>query len=322
MGNIFLILNYCTPELTLDLAKKVVEFQLVDIVVIVDNKSPDDSYEFLTDKLHECDNVHVIQMKKNGGYSYGNNAGLKFIMDKYNPDTITIANPDIDIEEKDFDIILTDLKKYPSLAIQTGTILNIYEKKVSNQLWWCPKYEDMILNQLPITYKIRRLLGKSNYSNFGKLADNIIYAEAVPGCFFVLKTSLLKKMELFDDEFFLYSEENVISYKLKSISMYAGVSSNAIVRHNHVYKSEKGRFVKNRKLLLKSYCKYLNKYLQVYDYQIVIFKIVFWIGEIERKFIEVIKRSIDHKNARNYEFIYTKIEKNDDAETMEKEKSS
>ena len=45
------------------------------------------------------DKVDVIQSDKNGGYSYGNNYGAFYLIDKYMVDILVIANPDVEFSE-------------------------------------------------------------------------------------------------------------------------------------------------------------------------------------------------------------------------------
>lgn len=289
MTVIVLILNYCSSSLSIKLTQIIRQYNNVTRVVIVDNDSPDDSFDVLSSRFNRFEDVDVIETSTNGGYSFGNNFGLNYINNHYSPDIVIIANPDTDIEEKDLSIILKDLNSHSKLAIQTGVIYNIFGEKVSNQLWWSPSYTDMLLNQTLVTYKIRKLLQISNYSKPYKLSKDIICAEAVPGCFFAIKMKAINGINIFDNEFFLFSEENVISYNLHKNRLLAGVSLNAKVRHNHTYKPEMGKFISNRLPLLRSYTLFIRKYLQKKWYQISWFKFVFWFGEIERKLIETIK---------------------------------
>lgn len=76
------IINYKTPILVCDAIESVIpEIDLLqDSIVVVDNDSQDNSVEdiqtFINNKNWNA-NVNVVKSSKNGGFSYGNNVGIK-----------------------------------------------------------------------------------------------------------------------------------------------------------------------------------------------------------------------------------------------------
>ena len=87
------ILNYNEYTLTAELLAGIKDFPEIDNIVVVDNASSDDSYSRL--KKYESPKISVIQSGRNGGYSFENNAGAKYLIEKFHPDIIGIANPDV-----------------------------------------------------------------------------------------------------------------------------------------------------------------------------------------------------------------------------------
>lgn len=91
------ILNYKTWEKTLACAESIYqnysgEFQ----IVIVDNNSPNDSYNRLTQAFLAKPDVTVVKTERNGGFSYGNNFGFDYIVNNFNNiSKIIITNNDI-----------------------------------------------------------------------------------------------------------------------------------------------------------------------------------------------------------------------------------
>ena len=63
--------------------------------IVVDNRSKNESESILNDKYHENSKVDFIVSDINGGYSYGNNYGAKYALNKYNSEYIIVANPDV-----------------------------------------------------------------------------------------------------------------------------------------------------------------------------------------------------------------------------------
>lgn len=91
------IVNYNCAELCLKLANQVSSFTCVSEIVIVDNMSSDNSVQ----KLSALDglSIKILCSTVNGGYSYGNNLGVKYLLKK-GIDIVFIANPDIFIENE------------------------------------------------------------------------------------------------------------------------------------------------------------------------------------------------------------------------------
>ena len=91
------VLNYNDSKTTIELINRIGKMTSIDVIVIVDNNSTDDSFSVL--KQYASEKIHVIQSDKNGGYGYGNNCGIEFIKKHYDCDYIIIANPDVIFEE-------------------------------------------------------------------------------------------------------------------------------------------------------------------------------------------------------------------------------
>lgn len=91
------VLNYNDADTTLDLLKRIEPMEIIDQIVLVDNKSTDNSLERL--KEQESNKVHVVCAKKNGGYGSGNNVGIGYLRKNYSCDYIIIANPDVIFNE-------------------------------------------------------------------------------------------------------------------------------------------------------------------------------------------------------------------------------
>ena len=98
MKTAIIILNYNSEDDTIRFVNEIKEFNVLDKIIVVDNLSPNGDFERL--KVLESEKVDVIQSERNGGYSYGNNYGIKH-MEKLGEqfDCVIISNPDIRITE-------------------------------------------------------------------------------------------------------------------------------------------------------------------------------------------------------------------------------
>lgn len=66
-------------------------------VFIVDNQSPDDSFNILQHAIadQKLNNVSLIAADRNGGFAYGNNVGIKAALESgFQPDYFYLLNPD------------------------------------------------------------------------------------------------------------------------------------------------------------------------------------------------------------------------------------
>ncbi len=75
------VLNYCTPELALAAAKSAAEDvdPARDVVLIVDNGSPDGSADVIQKGVEELGLSHLrlVRSPRNGGFAAGNNRGIR-----------------------------------------------------------------------------------------------------------------------------------------------------------------------------------------------------------------------------------------------------
>ena len=69
------ILNYCDSDTTLKMLNQIKDYNVLDLIVVVDNDSKDDSYEKL--KKEENEKIKVIKTDRNSGYASGNKPMVK-----------------------------------------------------------------------------------------------------------------------------------------------------------------------------------------------------------------------------------------------------
>ena len=84
------VLNYNDYKTTIKLIKMIKDYKSIDLIVIVDNCSTDKSYK----KINEYTNnkVKLIKSDKNGGYAYGNNFGIHYLIENHKCDIIFTNN--------------------------------------------------------------------------------------------------------------------------------------------------------------------------------------------------------------------------------------
>lgn len=241
----FIILNYNSTKLTKNLAQTVGQFKEIDYVIVVDNCSTDGSYKDLMGIANT--KTVVIKTDYNGGYSYGNNYGIR-VAEKLGIDYAFISNPDVMVEEKTIDAISACFKN------TTFSLLTCLQYEIDGKLGIPPiltpnTYLDDLLDCL---YTTRKIIKK--YRKKIDITKNIQEIHMFRGSFFAVSVKDFLEVNGFDENVFLYCEERILSKKLESANKKMCIITNCKYDHMHS-KSIDGSYI-NRydkiKLLYKS----------------------------------------------------------------------
>ncbi|MCI8352322.1 MAG: glycosyltransferase family 2 protein [Clostridia bacterium] len=275
MNSVFIILNYNSYKLTEKLALKVSKMDSINNVVIVDNCSSDNSFEYLL-KLKNT-KIDVIKSDKNGGYSYGNNFGARYSK-KYNPDILFISNPDVDIEE-------SEIKKILKVFNDTEySILSAVEYDINNNIsnppiWKIMKYTDDLCDCSFILKKLKH----TNENLKIELNEEVQAIEMIKGSFFGVRYKDFMEVDGFDENVFLFCEERIIARKMIDNNKSIGIVTDAKYNHNHSASINKSYKLKSSqiKLLYKSRLYYNKKYNNINGFKYYLLYMVMKISILE-----------------------------------------
>ena len=206
-----IILNYKNFQETISLVDQLLQQEKINLhIVVVDNCSPNESFQELKQIFKSTPLVEILQSQRNGGYSYGNNFGLRYIK-KYNPENVFILNNDILINHNKtlLNSIIKEKQKIPK------AILCAPEMKINgiaqNSAWKLPDYKDCLIMATrtgqaifkpPLQYK------------FPKEKKTEI-VECVAGSFFLADYKKFESVGFFDEDIFLFGEETIIGFKIR-----------------------------------------------------------------------------------------------------------
>jgi len=177
--------------------------------IIVDNKSSDDSKNFLVNKFPF---IKWIDMNYNAGFARANNAGIKQALGEIvlllNPDTIIID----DCIDKCLNRFINDdaIACSVQLINQNGSLQitgNYFMKGGLNHLLPLP-YLGKFLRQIAFSFKTK----KTNVQQAGTREK----VDWINGAFLMVKKTAIEKTGLLDEEFFLYAEEAEWCSRLKN----------------------------------------------------------------------------------------------------------
>lgn len=206
------ILNYNDSERTASLARVLVSYDQVARVIVVDNCSPDGSWERLQ-QIADLPKAVLIQSGKNGGYGAGNNVGLRYCLD--NPldeprQLVMLANPDTMISESAIAETVECFEQHPKAVVcapweydaNTG-------EPYASTAWEVPSAFVYMMQFLVLGSRVARM---KVYSP-SELTDRFQRVGALSGALIMLDARHFADLGLYDEGIFLFCEENSLGVR-------------------------------------------------------------------------------------------------------------
>lgn len=199
--------DYCTTIIS---ANIFLTYNGIDKIIIVDNHSENDSYTELRREYETSDKVDIIKTNANLGYAKGNNFGVQYAIDKSYNNDLLIANPDTTITRDNFEIFL-------------DTFFRLKKQNPNKMGALAPKIDNVIVKPINIVNLKNDLLSNFmvatkiyNLFNRKKEKEKIFESEMIHGSFFCIPLTTFIDVGMFDEDTFLYCEERILAFKLKS----------------------------------------------------------------------------------------------------------
>lgn len=219
------ILNYISYEVTIECVeyfKKQFNKNYNCKLIVVDNDSPNNSFEILNKRFKDEESIVVIKSKKNLGFAKGNNLGYRVLL-KYMkiPDFVIASNSDAFVKDCGlFDWIVDSYKKYkfgvlgPAIYSVRGSFYQSPLDNMPTDLHGLKKYRQNLRLILCKAY-IRRLLHlypKTNVEIWdNKYSSDVHFDKTLHGAFQIFSREYLKIFgDLYDSRTFMYMEENIL----------------------------------------------------------------------------------------------------------------
>lgn len=272
------ILNYKDHENTKKLCNLIEKYVSIDKIAVVDNLSPDSSFEIL--KKIKSKKIDVIQSDRNGGYSYGNNYGAFYLINKYKIDILFIANPDVEFDEN-FIIKCSEIINKDIVQATSGIMLDLNGKKSK----WSGKINNFFEDLIDCTIFLKQFF--LNYTfNYTYTKNELIYVDFLPGSLFAINANIFKRINGFDDNVFLYYEESILALKLRKHGYNLALCRDISFKHIHSASINKSIAKINQfKQLCNSKLYLHKKYLKDNTFQIYLLKLFIKYGILMRKLI-------------------------------------
>ena len=271
----FIIINFNDHKTTKKLINNIKNYKIIDEIVVVDNKSTDKSVL----ELQKIDNITLIANEENYGFAKAINIGCKYLINKYKDCYIFVSNSDIRIEEENDLKELVKTFKVKDIAL-VGPVIKEPDGVVRG--WKLTSVNEDILMNIPLinrVYRNKLLNYKDSY-----YTTLLSYVDIVKGCFFLIDSKALEKINYLDENTFLYYEENILAKKLK-VKKYKTVINNKVtIYHDHAKTISKNVNNINRyKITKESFMYYEKNYNDANTLQIFILKILNNINLIVKK---------------------------------------
>ncbi|MCI1922063.1 MAG: glycosyltransferase family 2 protein [Liquorilactobacillus nagelii] len=199
--------NYENVKKTVDTIETHTRSDIKKKIYLIDNSTGENIIN-LESIINYKDTI-IIKNKKNLGFAKANNVILKNLESEYH----AIVNPDIVLKEDSFYKILNfmDKKKVdmaiPRLANPDGTIQLDYRREIS--------LFDILIR--PFKGKIfkKRYMFHTMQDHDFSVPFEVPFGQ---GSFLVIRTNLMKKLDGFDENFFMYLEDADLCKRVNKIS--------------------------------------------------------------------------------------------------------
>ena len=166
-------------------------------IIVVDNNSEDDSCRMVRDKFPE---VILIQNEENLGFSKANNRGVDAATGEY----ICILNPDTVVAEDTFEALIEFAQAKSNLGIIGCQLIDGTGK-------FLPESK----RNLPVVkIALQKMLGNATNYYANHIAENGTgKVDVLVGAFMFMKRIIYKRLDGFDEDYFMYGEDIDLSYK-------------------------------------------------------------------------------------------------------------
>ncbi|MCT3034566.1 glycosyltransferase [Pediococcus parvulus] len=260
MKNIFIILNYNSFLATKKLTESISDFKNIYHIVIVDNASTDEDTQRLNDL--KSNKITVLFLSKNNGYAAGNNAGIRFSIRKFGLNTtLFIANPDISVTDDTVYEMSSFILKND--ANKVGMVAPIMH---NNRTAWrfTSLYKTIFLESgiLPKFTKSFSFYDRFYAKSISHSRQKFLEVDVLAGAFFALSAKAFSEINYFDENTFLYYEEEILAIKLTSKKYSNYLLMNCEYEHKHDYSTDTNK-VRKVKIMNQSRKYFFDQYFKL-----------------------------------------------------------
>jgi GT2 family glycosyltransferase len=177
-------------------------------IFVVDNASGDDSISYLKKRYPD---VNYIANEENLGFGKANNQAIKQATGKFT----LIINPDTVVSEDTLDVLVDYMNRHPECGVSGCKIMNpdgTFARECRRSV---PDLKSAVFRvlALDVLFPKSKFFGK-RYLGWLPESENAKVPVLSGSCMF-WRTSLLKELGGFDEDFFMYCEDDDICYRVQ-----------------------------------------------------------------------------------------------------------
>lgn len=176
-------------------------------VFVVDNNSVDGSVRMVREKFPD---IYLIENKENTGFSKANNQAIRKSRGEY----VLLLNPDTIVEDDTLTKVVQFMDEHPDAG-------GLGVKMLDGKGKFLPESKRALPSPLVAFFKIfgfsaifpkSKIFGKYHLGYLDKEKTHSV--DVLAGAFMLLRKSLLQKIGLLDEAFFMYGEDVDLSYRI------------------------------------------------------------------------------------------------------------
>lgn len=242
----FVVLNYNNYQEAIACVESILAISGENYrVAVVDNDSPNDSFDVLRTRFAGQDKIDVLQSGRNGGYSAGNNVGIDCLGAMGIRDII-IATSDTVVLSKDI------LEQFERLAADDLGVVGPGVVNLNNDA------QNPMLANMSLRYAInihfpalaavlrsavngwRRRGGARAVAASAVAAPVDADVYMVHGCFLYLTSHYLERCGKLDESLFMYGEEDLLAYNCRQAKLRTLYAPGVAVLHKEAQSTPGG----------------------------------------------------------------------------------
>ncbi|MDB0022431.1 glycosyltransferase family 2 protein [Flavobacteriaceae bacterium] len=178
-------------------------------IILVDNESNEKNLNLL---LNDFNKLKVIKNNSNLGFGVANNQAINYALDE-NYDYVMLLNNDTEVDHNFISPLINSIEKNSSIGGVQPLIMNYNNRDL---IWSAGGY----INKFFGNTTTNKSLGKK------------LNLDWITGCCMLLKTEVIKKTKLLDENFFAYYEDVDWSLRIKDLGYTLELVDKSLVYHH------------------------------------------------------------------------------------------
>ena len=231
------VLNYINYYDTIDCVESLLNQKAIEMeLVIVDNASPNNAFEILTEKYKNNSRISILKAPTNLGFAKGNNLGIRYAIEKLGCSDIFILNSDTILLEDNVCVeMMNEYRKgvgliNPICVDVNQKIQKPYGRFTENLFFETLRvFFNIFSGTFQNIFKIRFGLTKHIKAYEGEQLTNNGYV--IQGSAYILTADFFRYYKQIYPKTFLYGEELNLAWYLKKIGLKTTIALNTKILH-------------------------------------------------------------------------------------------